>query len=340
MASVFDHEINLKQIDYIKWEDLRDKSIFITGATGLVGFALIRFLLSVNDVYGLNIKISALVRSRERAEKRFSEDISKINLIVGSVEDMPEISIPVDYIVHGASKTASREFVDHAVETLETAFIGTNNVLKLAAEKKVSSFIYLSSMEIYGCPIKGHKVTEDEVGTFLPQIIRNSYPIGKLCCESLCHAYYVEYKLPTKIVRLTQTFGADVNYDDSRIFAYFAKCAAEKKDIVLKTKGEMERSYLYVYDAVTAIICIILYGECDHTYNVADEDTYCSIYEVAKAVAEDARIDVHFDIKAEKEDAYPDALYMDIDTTHLRNLGWNVSGKGREFSRALKFVDY
>ncbi len=45
------------------------------------------------------------------------------------------------------------------------------------------------------------------------------------------------------VLRLTQTFGPGVQYDDGRVFAEFARCAIEGRDIVLKTKGEIKREY-------------------------------------------------------------------------------------------------
>ena len=122
----------------------------------------------------------------------------------------------IHYVIHGASQTASRSFVDRAVETLKTALEGTIKLLELAKEKKVGGFVYLSSMEVYGQPPKGHKVTENEAGAFSPLNLRNSYPIGKIASESLCIAYAEEYGVPCKIARLTQTFGKGVSYNDKR----------------------------------------------------------------------------------------------------------------------------
>lgn len=118
----------------------------------------------------------------------------------------------------------------------------------------------MSSMEVYGYPEKGHKVTEDEIGALSPLDLKNSCPIAKMVSKSMTCAYAAEYDVPTMICRLTQTFGVSVNYNDNRIFAYFGQCVNEKKNIVLKTKGETERCYLYTTDAVTAILTIMLNG--------------------------------------------------------------------------------
>ena len=76
--------------------------------------------------------------------------------------------------------------------------------------------------------------------------------------------------MPTRIVRLTQTFGTGVSYNDGRVFAEFARCVIEQRDIILKTKGETKRSYLYTADAVTAILTVLLNGETGAAYNAAN----------------------------------------------------------------------
>lgn len=313
---------------YIPWEKLRGATILITGATGLIGFTLVHGLMYANRNKELNLTILALVRNVERAKQRFDGLLQEgiLRLIVGSVEKLPEITDTIDYVVHGASQTASKVFIQKPVETIQTALHGTENLLELAKKKNVKSIVYLSSMEVYGYPLKGHKVKEDEIGALSPLELRNSYPLSKQQCESMCCAYSSEYGVPAKIVRLTQTFGPGVNYNDSRIFAEFGRCVLEKRDIVLKTKGETERSYLYTADAVTAILTVLLKGQDGQAYNAANEETYCSIAEMARKIAEQGGIHVQFELQDEGLLGFPRTLYMDLDCSKLRKLGWSCGG--------------
>lgn len=322
---IFAEDINNVAVaDFIPWEKLSGKTVLITGATGLIGRTLVYGLNRANKIHGLNMRVLALVRNRARAEERFKAILADdmLTFVVGSVENMPVIFESVDYIVHGASQTASREFVNHPVETLQTTLNGTMNLLQLGKEKDIKGFVYLSSMEVYGYPEKGHKVKEDEIGRFEPQNMRNSYPIGKIVSENLCCSYAKEYGIPAMSIRLTQTFGAGVNYNDTRVFAYFARCVKEKTNIVLKTKGETERCYLYTTDAATAILTVLLNGKAGEIYNAADESTYCSIAEMAEQVAKSAGIEVVYDIQDTAANGFPDTLYMDLDTSKLQKLGW------------------
>lgn len=315
---------SIAEAEFICWDLLRNKTVLITGATGLIGTSVIYSLDYVNQVKGLNTRVIALVRDKEKAQERFESILSNgmISFLVGTVEKLPTIQSEVDYIIHAASQTASKEFVQHAVETIHTSVLGTLNLLKYGKERAIKGFVYLSSMEVYGYPERGHKVKEDEIGALSPLDLRNSYPISKILSESACCAYAREYDMPVKICRLTQTFGPGVHYDDNRIFAYLGRCLKEKKDIILKTKGETERCYLYTADAVAAILIVLLIGESGKAYNIANEKTYCSISEMANRLAKMGGISVQYDIQDNKKNGFPETLYMDLDTESILALGW------------------
>ena len=315
---------DIMQVPFIDWNKLHNKTLLLTGATGLIGSTIIKVLDYISVMMNIRMTVYALVRNEKKAMDKFGgiRDKNMLHLVVGDVEHIPTINDRIDYIIHGASQTASREFITHAVETIQTSVVGTINLLKLAMEKKVDSFVYLSSMEMYGYPAKGHIVSENESGSMSPLDLRNCYPIGKQVCESLCCAYAYEYEVPAKIVRLTQTYGNETNNTDNRVFAYFSQCVSEKKNIILKTKGETERSYLNALDAVTAILVILLKGENGQAYNAANESTYCSISEMAEKIARKAGISVEYQVEKESENGFPQTVYMNLSTEKLKKLGW------------------
>lgn len=339
---IFDQDLReVEKASFIPWNELENKTIFITGATGLIGAGIIYALDYINAKKELGIHIIALVRDLDKARNRFDDLECKgmLRFVVGNVENFTFNDIElddVDYIIHGASKTASGEFIRHTVETIDTAVLGTRHVLEMANIAKVKGFVYLSSMEVYGYPQRGHKVKENEIGSFDPSNLRNCYPISKILCENLCRAFASEYCIPTRVIRLTQTFGPGVDYNDNRIFAYFARCIKEGKDIVLKTKGETERCYLYTPDAVTAILTVLLKGKDGEIYNAADEKTYCSIADMAEKVAKQYNLKVRYEIEPPSANGYPDTLYMYLDTSKIQALGWLPIGGGTSIEEMFK----
>lgn len=298
-------------------EKFKGMNIYITGATGLIGSSLVNELLIYDDV---NIIIQ--VRNEVKAKKLFGD---RVKYIVCDLLEAPKYEGDVDYIVHCANPTASQFFVNNPVETINIAVNGTINILEFAKNKAVKGFVFLSTMEVYGFPEKGHRVKENEGGSFDSAVVRTCYPLSKQTCESLCAAYASEYRVPTRVIRLAQTFGPGVDYNDGRVFAEFARCAIEGRDIVLKTKGETERDYLYTLDAVSAILTVLLKGKDGEIYTAANEDTFCSIYEMARMVANMSGINVLIKEQDISKMGYANTLHMDLDTSKLKCLGWKPS---------------
>jgi nucleoside-diphosphate-sugar epimerase len=148
--------------------------------------------------------------------------------------------------------------------------------------------------------------------------------------------------VPAVILRLTQTFGPGVRYDDGRVFAEFMRCVLERRDIVLRSPGLTERSYLYTADAVSAILHVLLKGEPGEAYTAANPDTYCSIRDMALLVADsvaDGEIQVRYDLREDPAKfGYADTLTMMLDTANIRELGWVPTVSLREmFTRMIAF---
>ncbi|WP_153047011.1 NAD-dependent epimerase/dehydratase family protein, partial [Streptococcus suis] len=91
----------------------------------------------------------------------------------------------IDFIIHGASVTASRDFVEKPVDTIFTALNGTKNILELAKVKKVKKVVYLSSLEVYGINELKESISEDDYGYIDFTQVRSSYSEGKRMAECL-----------------------------------------------------------------------------------------------------------------------------------------------------------
>lgn len=325
----FENVIPQAQWSKLPWHKLEGKVLFLTGATGLIGSTLVCFLADCCAKAGVSPKVVALVRDLPRAQAMFAQQLEAgldLTFVLGDVERPLEVPGPVDYIVHAASQTSSQAFVQTPVETIHTALNGTEAMLRLAVEKQVSGMVYLSSMEVYGAPGDDRKIPESAPTDLDTMVVRNSYPESKRMCESLCAAYCGEYGVPVNVLRLTQTFGPGVKYGDKRVFAEFARCALEGRDIVLHTLGQTKRNYLYTQDAATAILTALLADTHGQAYNAANEDTYCSIYEMAQLVAAQAG-ETPIQVRCEVEQdltqfGYAPTLHMNLDTSKLRALGW------------------
>lgn len=338
MNKIVEEDVSVFAKDFALSGQLTKSTFLVTGATGLIGSSLIRCLLALDE----QIKIYAPVRNLKKAEALFDEWQKEYIQFVECdlVEYDYGLLEKIDYIVHCAAPTSSKFFVEHPVETSEIIVDGTKKMLQLARQKQVKGMVYLSSLEVYGelhddsCPVK-----EDFQGYLDPMSVRSSYPMAKRATENLCCLYSSEYEVPVKIARLTQTTGAGIAKDDSRIIAQFARLAAQGRDIVLHTTGESARPYCYVTDSVSALLYVLLKGTSGECYNVANESTYISARGMAEYIHEYINPNSQVRIELADNMGYAPPTKLRLDTKKLKDLGWQPRyGLKEIYERLIKYL--
>ncbi len=296
----------------------------ITGATGHIGSMIAKKLLS----HGAAVDV--IVRNPSRLDLEILSGAEPIQADITNREAILRITKKYDHIIHCAAPTDSAYMVAHPVEVIDTIINGTEHVLNLAERCHAKSFMYLSSMEVYGqlcCP-KGKRAAEHEMGYIDASNVRSCYPLAKLMAENLCHSYYKEYGTPIKIARLAQIFGTGVKAGDNRVYMQFARAAAEHKDIILRTQGLSIGNYCASEDAVNAILTILEKGQNGETYNVVNEANTMSIREMAQLVAEhvaSGSITVKVEETESSADKYAPDTGLRMSSAKLEKLGWQAT---------------
>lgn len=313
------------------FEKFDNRTIFVTGATGLIGSLLVKSLIFCSRKYKLRIKIVACVRNIEKANKVF-DDLEDKSCLEYCVSDLlcGEIRYnkDIDYIIHTAAITNSKMMVQSPVDTAMVAINGTNKVLDFAVAHKVKSVVYISSMEVYGQINQSNKISEETLGYLDVTKPRSSYPESKRMCECLCTAYAEQYDLDVKVVRLAQTFGAGISREENRVFAQFAKSVINLENIVLHTYGQSEGNYVYTADAIVAILIVLLIGKKAEIYNVSNEESHMKICEMAEMVAKEltgGKIKVVYDIpENSRVYGYAPDTHLWMDSSKMKALGWEA----------------
>lgn len=311
-------DIDIIRQDQIINEIKENSSVFITGITGLIGSNLARTLLNLDK----NIIIYALVRDVDKARKLFSTE--KVHYIEGNiVDEIPAFN--VDYIFHCASVTTSKIMVEFPVDTIMTSILGTKNVLDFAVKSGCKSFVFLSSMEMYGSFDDSREINESDLGYIDPLQVRSNYPESKRMCENMCIAYLNQYGVNVKIARLAQTFGPGILPNENRIFAQFARCVINKEDIILHTQGLSEGNYCYIRDCILGLIYILLRGKNGEAYNVSNNKSHTTIRNMAEMVCHNIakdEIKLVIDVPETNVFGYAKDTKMKLNSSKLMKLGW------------------
>lgn len=278
------HEI--AQAD-IPWELLNGTTVLITGGGGFIGGYLALALLTRNDIADAHIKVIALVRNAERAEKKYGDLLQRddFSLCVQDV-NQPIKAERADYVIHAASQASNIQFENDPVGTISANLTGTQNVLEYAKKSGAKATLIVSSLKVYGT-IYGNqnKIREEDCGYLDFTSYKNCYAMGKRASETLASGYCREYGMNVRLARPSYIYGA-ATLDDDRVWAQFIANIVRGEDILLKSNGAANRSFCYVTDTATALLTVLLKGKNATPYNIANEMSDTTIRGFAQAACE------------------------------------------------------
>lgn len=268
------------------WMFLKNKTVLITGANGFIPAYMVETIACLNANYNSEIRLIALVRSEDKARKRFSHLLGQdwFDLLVQDVCEPLVVDENINFIIHAASQASPKFYGVDPVGTLLANTLGTYNVLECARKNRdsIEGVLFFSSAEIYGdvssCP---DRVTEDFMGPIDCLAVRSCYAESKRIGETMCTSWFQQYQVPVKVIRIFHTYGPGMDLNDGRVFADFVKNIIQKNDIELKSDGLAVRAFSYLSDTVSAAFSILAKGVEGEAYNVGNEDCQINMYDLA-----------------------------------------------------------
>lgn len=121
----------------ISWDALRNSSFVITGATGLIGSLIVKYLLYANRTMNFGAKIYAVVRNVERQIRFCRRKTDALTYVVADLtKEKVNCEGDCDYIVHAAAVTASKVMVSDPVGTICTSIDGTEKCFNLQWKRR------------------------------------------------------------------------------------------------------------------------------------------------------------------------------------------------------------
>ena len=314
-------------LNYCQWMDcFRDKAILITGATGLICSVVVDLLLRYSELNNGCVRVYVAGRAEEKVRRRFERYYKQDYFVYVQYDATQEnaFEFECDYVIHGAGLAFPSSISKYPIETIISSFSGMKELLDYALEQKVKKVLFISSSEIYGRRLDVEAYKEEDYGYVDVLHPRAAYPVGKQAAEALCIAYSTEKGVPICIARPGHIYGPTATVEDNRVSSIFAYQVARGESPVLKSKGEQRRSYCYVFDCASGLLKILEKGDSGCAYNVADNSSRVSIYEMSKMYADCGNVEVQFAIPTlEEANAFNPMDHSCLDAGKLYRLGWN-----------------
>jgi dTDP-glucose 4,6-dehydratase len=228
----------------------------VTGAAGFIGSHLTEHLLAQGfSVIGMDNLATGDVANVEHLVGRdfvfVKHDVTNYIAVVG----------PLDYIFHFASPASPIDYLKLPIQTLKVGSLGTHNCLGLARAKG-ARFLLASTSETYGDPLV-HPQREDYWGNVNPIGPRGVYDEAKRFAEAITMAYHRAHGIPTRIVRIFNTYGPRMRVEDGRAIPAFLSQALREEDVTVFGDGSQTRSLCYVSDLVDGIYRLMMSGFSD-----------------------------------------------------------------------------
>ena len=225
----------------------------ITGGSGFIGSHLTERLL------GQGHSVTIIDNLSTGSEENLSKVKKNIKFHHGNILDKPLIEKLIaesDYVVHLAAALGVLNIINQPLESLKTNIQGTEVILE-ASEKFSKPVLIASTSEIYGKNDKVPLSEEDDRIIGHPLKSRWSYSEAKAVDESLAYFYYLEKKLPVRIVRFFNTVGPRQVGHYGMVVPRFVAAALKNDPISVYGSGAQIRCFCHVDDALDALLIVM-----------------------------------------------------------------------------------
>ncbi len=229
------------------------QTILVTGASGFIGKRLVQQLAE-----GGTRVLAAYHRTLPDASPPGVE-VWQVDLT--SPQTLEPLPSPIDGVVHLAAATSVQNSMVAAERCLAVNGMGTFNLLRFCVERRIPSFVFGSSLMVYG------KVrSRDPIPESWPLAPINFYGTSRLLMERYAGLIGQAFGLRTVGLRVSSVYGPGQH--PHTVLAVFVRRALAGLDLEVFGRGEKVQDFLYVEDAIGGIICA-LRSSASGVFNIA-----------------------------------------------------------------------
>lgn len=229
--------------------------ILITGGAGFIGSHLCdRLLAEGNQVVVVDNFITGSPKNIAHHQNN-----PNFQFIQRDINEPFDVDGPLDAVMNLASPASPVGYLDNPIATLKVGAHGVFNSIEVA-RKKNARFLQASTSEVYGDPLE-HPQRETYWGNVNCIGVRSVYDESKRFAEAMTMAYYRTYNMPTRIIRIFNTYGPRMALDDGRVVPNFVKQAVRNEPLTVYGDGQATRAFCYVSDLVDGMLRLLWSSE-------------------------------------------------------------------------------
>lgn len=268
---------------------LEGKTLLISGGAGFLGSYFVGTIHLLNRRFTKPCRVIVIDNYRTGSKESFINELldENIRLIEADVTKPVAVDEPVHFIIHAAGLASPVYYKKYPLETIDTAILGTKNLLELAREKQAQSYLGFSSSEIYGNPDPNFVPTPETYrGNVSCTGPRSCYDESKRLAETMSLTYHQIYAMPIKIVRPFNIYGPGMKHNDYRVIPTFMARAYAGETLPVHDKGNQTRTFCYISDAITGFFKVLLSDRNGEIYNVGIDGPEVNMMALATMVAD------------------------------------------------------
>lgn len=259
------------------------KTVLVAGAAGFLGSHLVDRLLAEGfEVVGLDNLMTGDLGNLEAAGRD-----PHFHFQIGDVRDT--LHVYAEIIFNFACPASPVHYQSDPYATMTTSVLGA---LRLAEHARLRRcrILHASTSEIYGDPLE-HPQTEEYWGHVNPIGERSCYDEGKRAAETILTDARRSFQADARIVRIFNTYGPRMAFNDGRVVSNFLMQAIRKEPITIYGDGSQSRSFCYVADLIEGIFRAATVDEFRGPVNLGNP-VELTMIELAKVVMSVAKCDV------------------------------------------------